>query len=318
VTEERLDQFITRPAEERDLDAVVGLISAVDETLGLPPEPIREDLVWTWHLPTTDLGRDTRVVLDGDSVVAYGEATWKHPDAGGPSYLYVWVHPDVLGGGIETSLTSWGESLAHERGSEGIRTQVADRDGPGHDLLRLRGYIHVRSSFTMSKGLGPDDHTAAVPPGVTIRPYEDADERTLWEVHEASFAEHWGFLPTSLERFNEELHGDDWDPSLVFLAEVDGDPVGHAVSFIFETCGYVASLGVVDEWRGRGIAKALLRRSFAELAKREMPEVRLGVDAQNAHGAVALYERVGMAVYRTYDTFDLGTTEARKAEARTK
>jgi ribosomal protein S18 acetylase RimI-like enzyme len=41
-----------------------------------------------------------------------------------------------------------------------------------------------------------------------------------------------------------------------------------------------------------------------------MPEVRLYVDARNVHGAVALYEGVGMSVYRRYDTFDLGTREA--------
>jgi mycothiol synthase len=313
VAEALFDRFIARPAEESDLDVVVDLIAAVDEALGLPPEPIREDLVWTWHLPTTDLGRDTRIVLDGDTVVAYGEATWKHPHEGGPLYLFVFVHPNLRGSGIETWLMSWGESLAHERGCEGIRTQVGDRDGPGHDLLRSRGYVHVRSFFTMSKGLDPHDHTAVVPRGVNIRPYEDADERTLWEVNEASFAEHWGFRPSSLESFNEELHGDDWDPTLVFLAEVNGETVGHAVSLLFETCGYVASLGVLNEWRGRGIAKALLWRSFAELSKRGKREVRLGVDAQNAQGAVALYERVGMTVYRRYDTFDFGTAEATEA-----
>jgi ribosomal protein S18 acetylase RimI-like enzyme len=41
-----------------------------------------------------------------------------------------------------------------------------------------------------------------------------------------------------------------------------------------------------------------------------MGEVRLEVDAQNPHGAVALYEGVGMTALRRYDIFDLGTTEA--------
>ena len=77
-----------------------------------------------------------------------------------------------------------------------------------------------------------------------------------------------------------------------------------------EMCGYVDSLGVLKEWRGRGIGKALLRRSFAELAGRGSPEVRLGVDTQNVHGAVALYEGVGMSVYRRYDVFHNGTSEA--------
>ena len=37
--------------------------------------------------------------------------------------------------------------------------------------------------------------------------------------------------------------------------------------------------------------------------------MRLGVDAQNPTGAVALYESVGMTPYRAYDIYDLGTPE---------
>jgi hypothetical protein len=31
---------------------------------------------------------------------------------------------------------------------------------------------------------------------------------------------------------------------------------------------------------------------------------------QNVHGAVAVYEGVGMSAYRRYDAFDIGTSEA--------
>jgi hypothetical protein len=48
---------------------------------------------------------------------------------------------------------TWGERLARERGSEGVRAFAADRDASAHDLLRSRGYLRVRSSFTMRKDL---------------------------------------------------------------------------------------------------------------------------------------------------------------------
>jgi mycothiol synthase len=303
------NRFEIRPAEEGDLDHVVDLVEAADRALGVPPEPFREDLIWTWHLPTTDLERDTRVVMDGDAVAAYGEAIWKHPNEGGPLDLFVRVRPEQQGTGIGTWLVAWGEALAQQRGSEGVRAHVVDRDASGQALLRSRGFVHVRSSFTMCKNIEPDEDAGAVPAGVTIRRYTDADERALFEVHEASFADHWGFLPTSFESFNEGLHGEDWDPSLVFLADASETTVGHVISFLFDTCGYVASLGVRKDWRGLGIAKALLKRSFADLASRGTRDVRLGVDAHNPHGAVALYESVGMTVCRRYDVLDLATSE---------
>jgi ribosomal protein S18 acetylase RimI-like enzyme len=164
----------------------------------------------------------------------------------------------------------------------------------------------------MGRGLSSDEDAGAAPAGVIIRAFETGrDERALHDVNEASFADHWGFRSIPYETFAAEMYGaEDWDPSLAHLAEVDGEVVGHSVALSFAGEGYVAVLGVVPARRGRGIAKALLRRSFAELAKRGHREVRLGVDAQNPTGAVALYESVGMTPYRAYDTFDLGTPEA--------
>jgi mycothiol synthase len=187
---------------------------------------------------------------------------------------------------------------------------VAEADNLTRRLLTERGYVRVRSFMTMRRDLAPDEDPGTSPDGITIRRYAEADEETLHRVHEESFSDHWGFRPTSLESFNEAMHAEDWDPSLVFLADAGDRTVGHAVSFLFEPFGFVAMLGVVHEWRGRGIAKALLRRSFAELASRGKREVQLGVDARNPHGAVALYEGLGMTVHRRDDAFDLDTEEA--------
>jgi ribosomal protein S18 acetylase RimI-like enzyme len=50
------------------------------------------------------------------------------------------------------------------------------------------------------------------------------------------------------------------------------------------------------EFRGRGYAKALLYRTFAEFWDRGVPRVTLGVDAASPTGATHLYESVGMHV----------------------
>jgi mycothiol synthase len=60
--------------------------------------------------------------------------------------------------------------------------------------------------------------------------------------------------------------------------------------------GYVGAIGVRPAWRGKGIAKALLYGTFAELWRRGTTRATLDVDSQNATGAVAPYERVGMHV----------------------
>jgi mycothiol synthase len=307
------DGYQARPATLEDLDAVVGVIETVDRSLGVPADPVRDELSWLWHLPSTDLGRDARVVtLEGD-IVAYAAAISIHPEEEGPTDVIARVHPAHHGAGIGTALASWNETVAHERTSGGVRTYVVDRDAAAHALLRSRGYAHVRSAFTMCRALTPDEDRGTDPDGVTIRSYRDSDERVLHELHEAAFADHWGFQPTAFETWNEALRGEGWDPSLVWLAEARDTPVGYLVAIAFETCGFVAILGVLREWRGRGIGTALLHRSFAELARRGQPEVRLTVDALNISGAVQLYERAGMTVCRRYDNYDLGTEDAERA-----
>jgi len=166
----------------------------------------------------------------------------------------------------------------------------------------------------MSKTLGDGEDAPPPPDGVRIRGYVDADERALYEVHEASFADHWGFRPSTFEAFNESLRADNWDPSLVFLAAADGRVVGHLVSVLDEGEGFIGMLGVVKPWRGRGIAKALLHRAFAEFSTRDRTQVKLGVDALNPHGAVAVYESVGMTVERQLDIFELGTPDSRSGQ----
>jgi ribosomal protein S18 acetylase RimI-like enzyme len=162
----------------------------------------------------------------------------------------------------------------------------------------------------MSKTLVDGEDVPPPPDGVRIRRFVDGDERALYEVHEASFADHWGFRPSTFDAFTESLHADNWDPSLVFLAEADGGVVGHLVSVLDENEGFVAMLGVIKPWRGRGIATALLHRVFAEISTRDRTEVKLGVDALNPHGAVALYESVGMTVERRLDIFERGTLDS--------
>jgi mycothiol synthase len=305
------DGFTARPATDADLDAVVRLIDDADRALGLDADPIREFLTWVWHIPSSDLDRDTRLVVRGGELACFAHAMWS-PEEGGPLDCLIRVHPDHVGHGLGSWALAWGESLAATRGAEGVRAQTADRDDQARALLTSRGYTRVRSNWTMGRRLDSSEGPGPAPSGVTIRTFETArDERTLHEVHEQSFADHWGFRPVSYETFEAEMYGpDDWDPSLAHLAEVDGQIVGYVVALSFEGDAYVAVLGVLPGWRGRGIAKALLRRSFAELARRGHDEVRLNVDAQNPTGAVALYERVGMTPYRRYDIYDLGTADA--------
>jgi mycothiol synthase len=306
--------YLARPATLEDLDAVIALVDDLERSFGLEPDENRAELTWLWTLPATDLERDTRIVTLRGTVVGYADNGRVHPEQTGPWQLRARVHPSHRGRGLGTWLASWNEEHIRPLAENGIRTDVIDRDEAAAQLLRGRGYTPVRSFFTMCRALTPEEDPGAEPPGVAIRPFRDVeDDRILYELEEGSFADHWGYERASFESWNEALKGEDWDPSLVWIAEADGAPAGFNVSFLFEECGFVGILGVIRQFRGRGIATTLLHRAFAEFASRGRREAKLGVDALNTTGAVALYEKVGMRVCRRYDMYDLGTQEAKAA-----
>jgi len=152
----------------------------------------------------------------------------------------------------------------------------------------------------MGRELEADEVAIPPPDGVTIRTFEvGRDERTFHQVSNDAFAEHWGSTPTPYESFAAQWWGDpEFDPTKIFLAEADGRVVGECAWIVFETGGYVASIGVLKDWRGRGIAQALLRRAMADMARLGHRDVFLSVDSENATGAVGVYEKVGMRVRR--------------------
>jgi ribosomal protein S18 acetylase RimI-like enzyme len=69
--------------------------------------------------------------------------------------------------------------------------------------------------------------------------------------------------------------------------------------------GWVRNVGVVGSARGRGLGTFLLRTAFAEFARRGRDTVGLGVDTENATGALRLYEGLGMTLHFAADTWEL-------------
>ncbi len=72
--------------------------------------------------------------------------------------------------------------------------------------------------------------------------------------------------------------------------------------------GYVRTLGVARDFRGRGLATLLLEHSFVYYRDRGRRAVQLGVDSESPTGANHLYEKVGMRPLRVIDAWSLPLT----------
>jgi mycothiol synthase len=146
---------------------------------------------------------------------------------------------------------------------------------------------------------GPVDVPQSSEP-LTVRRSDlsDADIELGHALDEESFVEHYGHVPADLARFRQRLfeHGAGW--ASLWLAELDGTPVGLLVGTRQfeedEDAGYVRTLGVSPAGRGKGVGKALLRHYFAACQAEGRVAVLLHVDVANVTNALGVYESVGM------------------------
>jgi len=204
-----------------------------------------------------------------------------------------------------------------ERGLEVARARRAGSVGP---TWRARAGCYVEdttfSSLMVDAGMAPvrrfyrmtiDSDSplvpATMPPlpsGVEIRSgaADEQDRRTVHRIDRESFAEHWGYAEYPFDEWWEHMSAwPTFDPDDWWLLSVEGEPA--AICLLSERRaqfaeGYVLVLGVLKEFRGRGLAQLLLRRAFVHYRDRGRTSTSLGVDATNTTGAVALYEKVGM------------------------
>jgi mycothiol synthase len=246
------------------------------------------------------------MVLETDDLDVVGYLSLDALDPTSMVTLYFPLAPTVRAALREPWTMFCAERVEELAGPEATRYAiVAAEEGAGPSLEAL-AYRFARVFWHMERSVDATYRAASPPEGVAIRPYDpDADDRLVWRLVEDSFAEHYGQEPQSWESWREDVLGSStWDPALVRVAELDGEPVGVLIGQDTDGIGWIGDLGVVKRARGRGVGRALLEHGFAILAARGRTLVRLNVDSNNETGAAGLYQRAGMRVLRAFHCYE--------------
>ncbi|MCL1598666.1 MAG: GNAT family N-acetyltransferase [Actinomycetia bacterium] len=292
------------------LSRATELISIVETSIDDRSDITDSILTMMINRPGTDAHIDTITVREPSSgdVVAFGHYLNTEPHV--ESVTLGWVHPAHMNRGIGTAIVTWGLDrsrsmipLAPPGTRVTSRCQISDENVPAATLLSTLGYTVDRHEFEMELVFGDQITVTDLPDGVTVRTMtRDEDLGIVADVTTSAFRDHYGWVDSSPEATRERWANyrtmDEWDDDLVWIAEAGKGAVGCLVAMATygsnTGAGYVGSLGVLRELRGRGLARALLTRSFAEFRRRGMASVVLHVDADSLTGATRLYESVGM------------------------
>ncbi len=232
-----------------------------------------------------------------------------------PVLAFPYVRPHLGGRGLNAFLLRLAEERVRARAQldpEVLRVSRFADNEPAERLFSALAFGRVRTFWVMRIALDGPPPAARVPDGIAIRTFEPGrDERSVHAALAEAFADHWGIPFSSFEEWlhlQVEGEGSAFDPSLWFLATEDDEVVGAACcranSPRSEDTAIVMELAVRRASRRRGVALALLHSAFAEFHRRGIPRAEFSVDAESPTGATRLYERAGMRVAFSWETWE--------------
>ena len=299
--------YVVRSPADRDAAAIADVVQALDVADFGEPDFSEHDLRDDWMRPRFELTRDAWV-LNGPTgrVIGYAYVWEAQPNREIEGDAY--VLPEYSGRGLGSQLLDLMETRAQEISAGrqlalGVFASSANLEK--RSLLERRGFAATRSVLRMRIDLSaellepPPD-----PPGIVIRPFVASDEPEVRAVWLDAFASHGRFSSRRMEEWlQSRFDHPAFDPALWRVA-VDGEHiVGAILVFDVGQTGYVSTVGIRAEARGRRIGPALLGAAFGALRDRGQMRVVVSLDAEAESGLLALYEAGGMRLHERHDCF---------------
>jgi len=262
--------------------------------------------------------RDAVMVEANGEMIGYKRVSWWQELDG----TYIYNHfgnlvPEWRGKGIGRALVRHSEArlreIAREEEHDASLPALFDTwalDNQRHlvTLLLSEGYETVRHAYDMVRPDLENIPDIPLPEGLEVRPVQPEHYRAIYDAEIEAFQDHWGSDVREESDFERWLTA--WPISFqpqIWQVAWEGDQVAGMVrNFIIEEenrkfnrkRGYTESISVRRPWRRRGLARALIARSFKMHKELGMEEAALGVDAQNPNGALQLYESMGFKVVK--------------------
>ncbi|MFI5707742.1 GNAT family N-acetyltransferase [Kribbella sp. NPDC051620] len=302
--------FTVRSPEPGDAEAIFGLVSAYNTAVIGAADCTLDEIADCIVEPGFDRATDGWLVLAGDGepagyATAFGlgedRQTVQVEVTSADPAVAQWLFAEAMGRARE---------MGRERGHPEITVDscIYQADEPLHALLLGDDFSLGTTYYRMRI-----DHAGAVaapelPAGIVIRrgAFDDASRLAAHEAMIESFSGQFGYVIRPHDEWVEALGASStFDWSQLTVLEAEGQVVAVRScgdEFVKdENSGYIGMLCVAEDFRGRGLAKFLLRDSFALDAAAGRSGSILNVDTNNPTPALGLYLSVGMKPVLVFD-----------------
>lgn len=274
-----------------------------------------------------DLAAGTFAARDGDRIAAFGYLPVRQATEGGVHALRLWggVHPAYRGRGLGRRIVDWAVDVAPMLGEKAFPGVPVEVHIGAHDtnpalaaLAEGAGFAVVRTFAHMERSLSGGLPALRTPEGVRIATWSPEVDDGARIVRNESFRDHWGSVPHTPESWAGHITGSrNFRPESSFVALAGDHAVGVLMTHFFDALSahrgerqaWIQIVGTLREWRGKGVAGALIAHALDAFARQGYQSAGLGVDTDNPTGAVAVYERAGFAITERHKNYALSVPQ---------
>ncbi|NCD18647.1 MAG: N-acetyltransferase [Actinobacteria bacterium] len=220
------------------------------------------------------------------------------------------VHPQWRDKSFGTAIVTWQGDIARHllarSGREGPAQIVhfADETVDGMvDLLARSGYTARRWYTQMRRDLSEQIPLVRLGPYLAIEPWSQGWSDQARRAHNQAFSDYGESLAVTPEQW--ERHVASMVPEWCFVAIDRSTDRARVAGYILASKweedwpalgwreGYIEALGVLAEWRGRGVGRSLLTRVMMAFRDAGMDYAGIDVDHDEPTGAQHLYAELG-------------------------
>ena len=309
---------LNAPEDYANMDAIARASSVVDDFEY--SDTVEDISKYYSNLANCDVSKDVLFAEVDGKAIGYSRV-WFIEKTDVPGYLYQFfanLHPEWRGKGIRRAMLKWCESRIADIASrqpiqapKEIIQWVMEKETDWRGILESENYAIVRYGFQMIRPDLENIPDCPLPEGIEVRPVRPEHSRMIWDADIEASKDGWLKLKAEEEWYKNWINHRLYQPELWQVAW-DGDRVVGAVQNFIDykenadyglKRGWTENIHVGREWRGRGIAQALIARSFNVLKEKGMEQAMLGVDAENPTGALHLYKKMGFIEHKRFLTY---------------
>ncbi|MEA1884792.1 MAG: GNAT family N-acetyltransferase [Thermotogota bacterium] len=190
--------------------------------------------------------------------------------------------------------------LASEKQVKILFAFLPDSEQKEKEIFKKVGFYESRKTLFLKRDRHIQSDVHDSKPDFTLKDFKPSEDMALWcDLINTTYKDVPGHIPYTPQMVKEDIETDGTFPGCARMAFINEKPVAfYYCSLEAEDELWISQLGVMPEYRSKGIGRALLHECL-QLAQEFDAHCAFSVNAENEAG-IALFKSEGFEIQKTY------------------